>query len=141
MGTRMTIARQRDSSRSRSLAKLWVPISQQHGAYQRCSKNFSACWLDARLFCGGQETKSADGQLVRVAQILSHDNHHIGPFKQECLPISKASRGDRTRTRTSRHTQGTGEQVNGREREPAAETQQWTQTSKQDTRDAHDVSV
>jgi len=77
MGTRMTIARQRDSSRSRSLAKLWEPISQQHGAYQRCSKNFSACWLDARLFCGGQETKSTDGQLVRVAQILSHDNQLV----------------------------------------------------------------
>ena len=73
----MTIARQRDSSRSRSLAKLWEPISQQHGAYQRYSKNFSACWLDARLFCGGQETKSTDGQLARVAQILSHDNQLV----------------------------------------------------------------
>ena len=29
------------------------------------------------MFCGGQETKSADGQLVRVAQILSHDTEPV----------------------------------------------------------------
>ena len=78
----MTIAQQRDSSMFRNLAEPWELISRQHGAYQQCSKTFSAFQPDARSLCNCWLTERTwtvgscrpDFELLKPNNDISHRN-------------------------------------------------------------------